>query len=214
MGGPGDVDVGKIEYLLLSSDKSEYEYGLLLVHLHFQDPICHRLEDWTTAGGGKVREDELPLVWQTTLITLDAYIQKGKFQARGDLMGLLWVIARWRAVDCMRDRDDRIDPEVPVEEIIQLRMVDPSEDRLFWVIQEIQYVIEHKMSRWEQRVFQTRWDFTVLHNRRPSLAELTAVIRCETGDSKLTEEAVKSALQRGTQKVVEHLARKGYSHGR
>ncbi len=195
-----DETVLRIEQLLSSQKRDELELGFVLLDFHFREPVCGYIRRSIDAHGLGWDADVLASIWQETLRSIKRYIDRGEFEPRGELMGLLLHTAAWRAKDLLRKTDDKIDRSVNVEDVAIVRFDDPhiSRENLAMIragFDDLPHV--------ERLVLVTHV------SGKLSRRELTAAVN-KILDSDYSETAVKSILQRARSRMSHYLQKKGY----
>ena len=99
MHGPGERDQdADIEALLLGKEPEDVIYGLQIVDKRYR----YRMVRYLEARFPGLSSPERARIWEGSLDGLMDLIQKGKFEAKGSVTGLLRDIIHCDAVDCLR----------------------------------------------------------------------------------------------------------------
>jgi RNA polymerase sigma factor (sigma-70 family) len=210
-------DDRRIKHLLIG-DETELAAGLSEVDTIYRYKVGGLLRKRLSV----LASEDLPEIWQDTLVSLFLLAKRRKLNLDKDLGGLIWTLARRRAYDQMRRNASWQLPidsmmqhlfESPqsgnsppgrtldLSEIIDLvcQTIDrlPPRQRLVWRVYVDHYPDSQKLGYLTEQV------------RR--YLESTSVGGDGEAQERLTLKAVASALDRGRQRIREAIRKKGYS---
>jgi DNA-directed RNA polymerase specialized sigma24 family protein len=92
------VAVARICHLLASRDTVRIGEGTTLVHRKY----AHEMADRLRARFRTLQPDDIGDIWNDALFALTRLALDGRFKEEGSLRGLIWKIARCRALDFLR----------------------------------------------------------------------------------------------------------------
>jgi DNA-directed RNA polymerase specialized sigma24 family protein len=198
---------GDIECLLISGQDDDISKGLVELDRRYRYWISGRLRVVCPGLGAEDLKD----VYQDTMLSILLKIRTHELEPRGNVVGLLYCIAKRRAIDCLRRRQrQQVVRSAERTTVIHYWYDEPHtlNELLDIVCQFIatlpdceQLVLRAEMEhlkRGEVAESETLWLEQILDEVHKS------------GHPLMTLTAVKSARQRARAKLREHLANRGY----
>lgn len=212
-GEPRDHDKDKdadIEDLLLSKQPEDVIRGLALVDERYRYPMVGNLKKEFPGSSKQERTD----IWERALGKLMDRILEGKYKARGNVTGLLIVIIRRDAINCLRRRmlwEQYLRRAPPTTDAI-IRFDDPHD--LEELLTAIEKYFGTALKNLEQVVLRTYvrliCEEHATQTGRLSLRLLTEEVNRSIRPRRLSSEKVRSLYRKGRGKLRTFLQKKGF----
>jgi DNA-directed RNA polymerase specialized sigma24 family protein len=199
-GSDKEVRVEQIERWLSSGCEEMICRAVEQVDELYRERTMGLLRRWSWMYGSPITNEDLPEIWNDTLLCVFKSAMNHHYRRRGSLEAYLRCIATRRAIDRSRRMRCRSRMSPLTEETEPFGC---DEDRMPDLIEQIEAAYDRLTAR-QRLVLECSIRFWVRNLSAPTLGGLTAEIndrRAKNGEEPLSEKAVQSALERAFRKL-------------
>jgi hypothetical protein len=218
----------QMQELIQKDQPDAVDKGYWMIEFYLHDRVCDQTLAWSNRWHLGLRAFQMPTVWQNVNLTLREYVRLGKFKVAEDLTPLLIHFGQWRAFDCLRGREFRVDDEhLCNERKLFGGKADDATDSSGVIIGDhdesgsddwtgldgpephelgsvIRYIVEVKLRPMHRLVIKTRVELTEKFKRDPTMEELTDAVN-DASNGTRSVQAMTSLLHRAREKILYYL---------